>query len=78
MVVRVCTITEPLSCVEVDSLVIIVGGGVDDNWLGGGVGALESGNMVVHEEPNSMLVIILVISTVTVNGTCTVAVPPKQ
>ena len=76
MAVRVCTVTDPLACVEVDSLVTTVGGGVvNEVVLSGGVvvtGLLVY--MVVHEEPNKVFSALLVTSTVKVKGTCTVAV----
>lgn len=79
MVVRVCTTTDPLACVEVDSLVITVGGGVV-TWVGGVVIGVVIGpvDMVVHEEPNNVLTALLVIGTVKVRGTCTVAVTARQ
>jgi len=69
----VCTITDPLSCVEVDSLVITVGDGVV-NWEVGGVVIIGTVDMVVHEEPNNVTTASLVIGTVKIRGTCTVAV----
>jgi hypothetical protein len=75
VVVRVCITTDPLACVEVDSLVITVGGGVV-TWVG--VVVIGPVDMVVHEEPNNVLTALLVIGTVKVRGTCTVAVTARQ
>ena len=73
----VCTTTDPLSCVEVDSLVITVGGGVVI-WEVGGVVMIGAVDMVVHEEPNNVVTTSLVIGTVKVRGTCTVAVTARR
>ena len=78
MVVIVCTITDPLSCVEVDSLVITVGEGVVNWEVGGIVIIIGSVDMVVHEEPNNVANTLLVIGTVKVRGTCTVAVTARR
>jgi len=81
VVVMVCTNTDPLACVEVDSLVMTVGGGVVHsvvnwvvNWEVDRVVTIGTVDMVVHEEPNNVMTPLLVIGTVKVRGTCTVAV----
>jgi hypothetical protein len=82
-VVIVCTTTEPSACVEVDSLVITVGAGVE-YWVvvGGGivVVVVVSGSevdIIVHEVPYNVFSTALVTSTVRVKGTCTVDVAPR-
>ena len=77
VIVIVCMMIEPSDCVEYDSLVMIVGGGVEKVKVSGGrvVGG-GSSLKVVHEDPNNVVVAVVVTSTVIVIGTCTVSIPP--
>lgn len=71
----VTVITEPFDCVVEDVFVITTGGVSDGGGIGGGVGSLGR-LMVVQDVVKSVAVVVLVTSTVKVNGTCSVWTPP--